>query len=54
MDSSHLPRLENPALRVDQWNAFTAELKAAREIREIEHAASEDSKPVNVAECRLA
>ena len=36
----HLPRLENPALRVDQRNAFTAELEPAREIGGIEHAAS--------------
>jgi hypothetical protein len=28
----HLPGLENPALRVDQWNAFTAEIEPARKI----------------------
>jgi hypothetical protein len=35
-----LPRLENAAPRVDQRNALAAELKSAREMREIEHAAS--------------
>jgi len=33
----HLPRLENPPLRVDQRNAVTAELEPAREIAGIEH-----------------
>jgi hypothetical protein len=50
----HLPRLENPALWVDQRNAFTAELEAAREIGGIQHTASEDREPINVAEGRLA
>jgi hypothetical protein len=36
----HLPWFENPALRVDQWNALAPELKPAREIGGIEHAAS--------------
>jgi hypothetical protein len=35
----HLPWLEDPALRVDQPNAVTLELEAAREIGGIEHTA---------------
>jgi hypothetical protein len=38
----HLSRLENPALRVDQWNAFTTEFEAPREIGGIEHPTSQD------------
>jgi hypothetical protein len=47
----HLPRLENPALRVDQRDALAAELEPACEIGGIQHPASEGSKPVHVAEC---
>jgi hypothetical protein len=36
----HLPRLENPALRIDQRNALAAELEPAREIGGIEDASS--------------
>jgi hypothetical protein len=46
----HLPRLENPALRVDQWNAFTAELEAAREISRTKNTASNIGEPVDVIE----
>ena len=42
----HLPGLENPAPRVDQWNAFTAEIELARKIGGIQHAASQNGKPV--------
>jgi hypothetical protein len=38
----HLARLEDPALRVDQRNAFAAKLEPAREIGGIEHPASQD------------
>jgi hypothetical protein len=37
----HLPRLENPALRVDQRNAFTADLESAREIGGIQNPTSQ-------------
>ena len=36
----HLPRLENPPLRVDQRKPVAAELEAGREIGGIEHSAS--------------
>ena len=36
----HLPWFENPALRVNQRDALTAEIEPAREIGGIEHAAS--------------
>ena len=36
----HLPRLEDPAPRVDQRNALAAELEPAREIAGIQYAAS--------------
>jgi hypothetical protein len=49
----HLPRLEDPALRIDQRNALAAELEPAREIAGIQHAASQASEPINVAERRL-
>jgi hypothetical protein len=35
--------LENPALRIHERDALAAKLEAAREIREIEHAASKGS-----------
>ena len=35
----HLPRLEDPTLRVDQRNALAAELEPVREIGGIQHTA---------------
>jgi hypothetical protein len=49
-----LPGLEDPALRIDQRDALTAEIKPAREIGRIEHAALEESEPVYMVESRLA
>ena len=50
----HLLRLENPAPRVDQRNAVAAELEPSREISGTENPALKSSKPVHVAERRLA
>jgi hypothetical protein len=50
----HLARLEDPALRIDQRNAVTAELETTREISGIEHSAPESGKPVHMIESRLA
>jgi hypothetical protein len=36
----HLPRLENPVVRVDQREALTAKLEPTREIGGIQHPAS--------------
>jgi hypothetical protein len=38
----HLPRLEDPALRVDQRNARATEIEPSRKIGGIEHPASQD------------
>jgi hypothetical protein len=50
----HLPRFEDPALRIDQRNALAAELKPTREIGGIERSASESGKAVHLIERRLA
>jgi hypothetical protein len=49
----HLPWLENPALWVDQRNAFAPELETARKTGGIQNSASQSSKPVYVVESRL-
>jgi hypothetical protein len=51
----HLSGLEDPALRVhgSPGDALAAELEPAREIAGIQHAASQASEPINVAERRL-
>jgi hypothetical protein len=53
-EPGHLPGLEDAALRVNQRNAVAVELEPAREIGGIQHTASEDREPVDVAERRLA
>ena len=50
----HLPRLEDPALRVDQRNALAAELEPAREIAGIQHAVFQGIQPLHMVESRLA
>jgi hypothetical protein len=49
----HLARLEDPALRVDQRDALTAELESAREICGVENSASQRCKTADLVESRL-
>jgi hypothetical protein len=50
----HLPRLEDPTLRIDQRNALAVELEPAREISGIDHPASYRSEPIHMIEGDLA
>jgi hypothetical protein len=50
----HLPRLEDAALGVDEWNALAAELKTAGQIGGSQDTAPQRREPVHMVEGRLA
>jgi len=48
----HLPRLEDPALRVDQRNALAAELEADRKIGGVQHPTFQGIEPLHIFDRR--